>query len=175
MISGKNAIPNLADWMTPAASTQELDKRIADLKAVLFWLEQNATILRATVQALQVQKMTLTALGGMNLNLADVAKAFTAPAQSAAETAPQPAAGDAPEADAAKPAPAAAAADPLQWWGALTRQFQTLAAHAAPPAVSVDPAAPAAKRARKSVNRPAVKKQAAPKKPARSAVRRGGA
>ena len=59
------------------AEEDQLDKRIKELKAVLFWLEQNGTALKATIQALEVQKMTLAALAGMNLNMAEVAKAFT--------------------------------------------------------------------------------------------------
>jgi hypothetical protein len=41
-------------------SIPELDKRIQDLKTVQFWLEQNARLLAATIQALEVQKLTLT-------------------------------------------------------------------------------------------------------------------
>jgi hypothetical protein len=52
-------MPNLANWMAPTLNVEELDKRIEELKAVHFWLEQNSRALGATVQALEVQKMTL--------------------------------------------------------------------------------------------------------------------
>ena len=55
---------------------EELDKRIDELKAVQFWLDQNAMALKATIQALEVQKMTLATLKGMNFNFGDVANAF---------------------------------------------------------------------------------------------------
>jgi hypothetical protein len=38
------------------------EKRIEELKAVHFWLEANSKALGATVQALEVQKMTLATL-----------------------------------------------------------------------------------------------------------------
>ena len=212
--TGKNAVPNLTEWVTPTASVQEIDKRIANLKAVQVWLEQNAQILAATVQALEIQKMTLSVLQGMNLSQADIAKAFTAQKPSAptpaAEAATVPQAPQAavkadaapPIAPAPKPAaqPVAAAqktapppfqANPLQWWGGLTQQFQNISANAMreaaqatlPPVVPMPPhMPPASKPARKSAAKPAAKpgaksnaKRAAPKKPAKSAPRRGAA
>jgi hypothetical protein len=186
--ANKSATPHAADWVAPTVSIEELDKRIADLKAVQFWLEQNVHLLRATMQALQVQKMTLAALQGMNLNLADVAKVFAAPAQQ-----PQPAPTASPEPSAmasetagaaAEPAPAPAVTDPLQWWDALTQQFQAIAASALPeaaqagapspmPAGPAGDSAPAAKPARKSAAAKPAAKRSAPKKPAQSAARRG--
>ncbi|MBP8149260.1 MAG: hypothetical protein KAY21_06040 [Limnohabitans sp.] len=158
-------MPGMASWVAPTLSIEEIDKRIQELKSVLFWLEQNTTALKATIQAMEVQKMTLTTLQSMNVNMADLAKAFTAkppaaePAPSAAaasnaaaakssfftpkpspeavaepapapETQPEPPAQT--EAAAAEPASEAAkpAVDPMQWWGALTQQFQGIAAAA---------------------------------------------
>ena len=95
--SGKGAagpVGGLHNWVAPTVSVDELDKRIQELKAVLFWLEQNGTALKATIQALEVQKMTLATLQGMNLSMAEVAKAFTVatPAKPAAAPASEPAA-----------------------------------------------------------------------------------
>jgi hypothetical protein len=56
-------LPNLSNWVAPTISVEELEKRIDELKAVQFWLEQNSRALTATVQALEVQKMTLAAQG----------------------------------------------------------------------------------------------------------------
>ena len=69
-------LPNLGNWVAPTLNVEELDKRIDELKAVQFWLDQNATALKATIQALEVQKMTLATLKGMNFNMGDVANAF---------------------------------------------------------------------------------------------------
>ena len=101
-----SAIPGMSSWVAPTLSVEELDKRIQELKAVQFWLEQNGTALKATIQALEVQKMTLTTLQGMNVNMAELAKAFTArpPEAPSATAAPEPAAES-----AAAPAPASAA------------------------------------------------------------------
>ncbi|HRB10082.1 MAG TPA: hypothetical protein PLH47_07910, partial [Ottowia sp.] len=57
-------LPNLSNWVAPTISVEELEKRIDELKAVQFWLEQNSRALAATIQALEVQKMTLATLKG---------------------------------------------------------------------------------------------------------------
>lgn len=231
-------VPGLGSWVAPTVSVEELDKRVAELKAVLFWLEQNATALKATIQALEVQKMTLSALASMNLSVSEVAKAFTLPtaqtqaqppaanapmptpalgwpfgptttaaavsaseavqaaspaaaeemvAESEAQPEPEPAKRAAGKRAAAKPAatapaatPAGGLADPMQWWGALTQQFQQIAtkalheaARVAPmvgiqsgaPDAEVQDAGPPAAPARK----PAAKKRAAKKTPAKAA------
>ena len=69
-------LPNLAHWVAPTFNVEDLEKRIEELKAVHFWLDQNAKALGATIQALEVQKMTLATLKGMNFSLGDVANAF---------------------------------------------------------------------------------------------------
>lgn len=69
-------LPNLGNWVAPTLNVEELDKRIEELKTVQFWLDQNALALKATIQALEVQKMTLATLKGMNFNFGDVANAF---------------------------------------------------------------------------------------------------
>lgn len=144
-----SAMPNMASWVAPTLSIEELDKRIQELKAVQFWLDQNATALKATIQAMEVQKMTLSTLQGMNVNMADLAKAFTAsvptraapaeattaPAAPVHKPEPEPAvSAQAPDAnDAVAPEAKAAAkpaVDPMQWWGSLTEQFQNIASAA---------------------------------------------
>lgn len=141
--AGTGAVPGMASWVAPTLSVEEIDKRIQELKSVLFWLEQNTTALKATIQAMEVQKMTLSTLQSMNVNMADLAKAFTAKAPEAeAPAAPEPAPAQAeaapePEVAQEKSAPkssektaAKPAVDPMQWWGALTQQFQDIAAAA---------------------------------------------
>src|SRR5512133_1175784 len=69
-------LPNLSNWVAPTLNVDELEKRIDELKAVHFWLDQNSKALGATIQALEVQKMTLATLKGMNFNMGDVANAL---------------------------------------------------------------------------------------------------
>ena len=163
-------LPSLSNWVAPTISVEELEKRIDELKAVQFWLEQNSRALTATIQALEVQKMTLATLKGMNFSMGDVANAFKlktadsvmgsvqkaadsmsgaagAVASAAARMAGRPKAAPEPEEEDAQAEPAAAPArgttpgnasaaaapavvDPMQWWGALTSQFQQIAANA---------------------------------------------
>ena len=156
-------LPNLGNWIAPTLSLEELDKRVQELKAVQFWLDQNATALKATIQALEVQKMTLATLKGMNFNMTDMANAFTiktgeslasmkegvaslgksfagleippsafqaakAEAKTEAESSAKAAAASA---QSEEPSPSAnGMVDPMQWWGALTQQFQTIATEA---------------------------------------------
>ena len=160
-------LPNLSNWVAPTISVEELEKRVEELKAVQFWLEQNSRALAATIQALEVQKMTLATLKGMNFSMGDVANAFKlktadtvmsgvqkaadtvsgaagAVAGAAARVTGRAAAEEAPDETDAEPASAAkaqpkakgkaagesAVVDPMQWWGALTSQFQQIAANA---------------------------------------------
>jgi hypothetical protein len=164
-------MPNMASWVAPTMNIEELDKRIQELKTVQFWLEQNTNALKATIQALEVQKMTLSTLQGMNVNMADLAKAFTAKmpdlnAGSEAKVAEEAPASETPASETPESAAKASATketpavDPMQWWGALTQQFQNIAAAAVkdvaakamqdvPPTKTKKPAAkkPAAKKA----------------------------
>ena len=150
-------IPSLASWVAPTLSVEEVDKRIQELKTVQYWLEQNGHALKATIQALEVQKMTLSTLRGMNVRMEDIASAFTRQATAAAAPAPAPVQAapepepeeieDEEEAEEAPPPkkpsrkPAATNAkagavdgagvvDPMQWWGSLTEQFQQIASTA---------------------------------------------
>ncbi|MEJ8838732.1 PhaM family polyhydroxyalkanoate granule multifunctional regulatory protein [Ramlibacter sp. AN1133] len=159
-------MPHLSNWVAPTLNVEELEKRIAELKAVQFWLEQNGRALSATIQALEVQKMTLATLEGMNFSMGELANslklkttetmasgarrmgeaaeaaasAVTGAADAVAGVARRKPAGrkaDEEEnlekgepGEAAKPAGGGAPIDPLQWWGALTHQFQQIAANA---------------------------------------------
>ena len=144
-------LPNLGNWVAPTLNVEELDKRIQELKSVQFWLDQNATALKATIQALEVQKMTLATLKGMNFNMGDVANAFklkvadtvAGGVQGMADKAKTFAGLEVPptsfgksaapakaKAKAQADAPATGVVDPMQWWGALTQQFQAIAADA---------------------------------------------
>jgi hypothetical protein len=143
-------MPNLSNWVAPTLNLEELEKRIGELKAVHFWLDQNSKALGATIQALEVQKMTLATLKGMNFNMGDVANALKLKAADTMFSGVQKAGDKAASAAQAVSGAAAKAADktkkpakkaegkpastgvvdPLQWWGALTQQFQQIAASA---------------------------------------------
>ena len=144
------ALPPFSSWVAPTVSVEEIDKRIEELKAVQFWLDQNGKALAATVQALQVQKMTLSTLKGIDVNWQQLPQAVgptqsgdlsnspmktkqkAAAAQRQASAATQ-AAADTPPPEPAKPTePTGAAPHPMaeqaqQWWGSLTQQFQHIA------------------------------------------------
>jgi hypothetical protein len=177
-----SALPSMGQWVAPTLNPEELQKRIDELKTVQFWLEQNAKMLSATIQALEVQRMTLSTLKTMNVQMTDlrdamkvapvssmgsaasaaagsVAQSFGAEAllqaaknamggignlgkaaAPAPEAEPEPAPEPAPAPQSAKPAKAepdgalpvtaSGVVDPMQWWGALTKQFTQLAANA---------------------------------------------
>jgi hypothetical protein len=61
---------NVPGMTGPAMSTDELDKKIADLKAVESWLNLNMTMLRGTIQALEVQRGTIATLRAMHTSMA---------------------------------------------------------------------------------------------------------
>ena len=135
-----SALPSIGQWVAPTLNPEELEKRIDELRTVQFWLEQNARMLGATIQALEVQRMTLSTLKTMNVQMTDLRDSMTIRRPDAAPSTPEPEAETPmPAAKAArsgKPGRAKAAAnatppvDPMQWWGALTKQFTELAATA---------------------------------------------
>jgi hypothetical protein len=98
-------IPGMPSWVAPTMDPKEIDKRIEELKAVQFWLDQNGTALKATIQALEVQKMTLATLKGMNFDMGAAAQN-------------------------AKTDKTEHPVDPMQLWGSLTQQFQQIASTA---------------------------------------------
>ncbi len=126
------AMPGVGQWIAPTLDPEELDKRINDLRTVQFWLEQNVRMLGATIQALEVQRMTLSTLKTMNVSFGDLTESLKIrmPAQASAPVDEAPAPAPAPAAAAAAPEVPAGVIDPMQWWGALTQQFTQLAANA---------------------------------------------
>jgi hypothetical protein len=161
-----SALPSMGQWVAPTLNPEELQKRIDELKTVQFWLDQNAKMLGTTIQALEVQRMTLSTLKTMNVQMTDLRDAMKVAPVASAGSAASAAVGSvansfgadalmqaarnamgglaamgksaAPESapvSTALPAEAPAVAasgvvDPMQWWGALTKQFTQLAATA---------------------------------------------
>jgi hypothetical protein len=148
----------LPSMIAPTLDVEELDKRITDLRAVEQWLNLNLSMLRTTVQSLEVQRNTIATLksfGGAMLS----AGAAQHPAAAASENWPYPAGHPAaaglpmppPAAVAPAPAPpqskaarrprgaraaasstaAALPLNPTAWWNTLQEQFTKIAATAA--------------------------------------------
>jgi hypothetical protein len=136
------ALPSVGQWIAPTLNPEELEKRIEELRTVQFWLEQNARMLAATIQALEVQRMTLSTLKTMNVSVGELRDSLTlkppaeaAPAGGAApdrtkRRARKPARADGGAEARGTPAAPVGVVDPMQWWGALTKQFTQLAASA---------------------------------------------
>ena len=163
--SAPPAMPGMAQlggWVAPTLNVEELDKRIAELKAVQFWLDQNATALKATIQALEVQKMTLAALRSMNVNMSEMAQAFTARMPGAAPATEPAAKPQAVPDSPGKTAEGGAAVDPMQWWGALTQQFQGIAQAAMKDASARKPSTAAPRTGKKSATLKSAAKAKAP-------------
>ncbi|MFN9707895.1 MAG: PhaM family polyhydroxyalkanoate granule multifunctional regulatory protein [Burkholderiales bacterium] len=127
------ALPGIGQWVTPTLDPQELEKRINELRTVQFWLEQNVRMIAGTIQALEVQKMTLSTLKTMNVHMEDLRGSLQIKPQASdnpTATVAQPAATKSGP-DPAKPANNnPASADPMQWWNSLTQQFTQLATEA---------------------------------------------
>ncbi|MEC5159199.1 MULTISPECIES: PhaM family polyhydroxyalkanoate granule multifunctional regulatory protein [unclassified Janthinobacterium] len=167
----------------PTLSVEELDKKISDLKAVEAWLNLNMSMLRGSIQALEVQRGTIVTLKSMGASFAAAVKQPGASEKSLFESVPyasaffqQPATPAAPAKAAevkqaeAKAAPAplappltdAAAApmtNPTAWWNLLQDQFKNAVstAMASDAVTGAGAGAPAADAAAKlnAANKPA--------------------
>lgn len=171
------SIPGLPQQMpsmlAPTVDLGELDKRITDLRAVAQWLELNASMLRTTIQTLEVQRATIATLKGISgamlapiMGLSETSPTSSRPPVppevkfGLAAAAPQPV--PEPPPLAAKPArkrkrpehqgPSLAddALNPAAWWHTLQDQFAKIASVAAEAAPAPEkPAARPAKRRRR--------------------------
>lgn len=153
------AMPGMGGMPMPGAglSVDDLDKKIADLKAVESWLNLNLGMLRGSIQALEIQRGTLATLKAMGDSMAQAmsqtgaasdaamapfAQFFTQAAQAADRPAdsatPPPPPPSAPASETALPpqgAEASHAAMPaaVAWWNLLQDQFRQAVASAMPP------------------------------------------
>lgn len=132
----------------PQMSTEDLDKRITDLKAVESWLNLNLTMLRTSIQGLEVQRGTLAALKSMTDSMAQAMGKAGDQSASLPPFASFFTAGGAPQpgtATAGAPAAAPGAAQPgadgtldatmapaVAWWNLLQDQFRQAVASAVP-------------------------------------------
>lgn len=169
---------NIPSMVMPSLSVEEVDKQIKDLKAVETWLALNMNMLQGTIQALEVQRATLSTLQTMGESISAAMQApppSVAPERSAFESpfaAPKAKPESKPEAKKPEPqepaaAPAAAPdmpgippmANPAAWWNMLQDQFKQAVDTAAAMTPETPAAAPAAE------DKPAAprKRKAAPK------------
>jgi hypothetical protein len=105
----------LPGMVAPTVDTDELGKRIADLKSVEGWLKSNLSLLQMTIQGLEMQRATLMAFQQMSQATQEAAKE--------AESVPNP------------------FLNPALWqmpWDAMSNAMQSAAA-AAPTAVTPAP------------------------------------
>jgi hypothetical protein len=137
---------NVPGMVVPTMSVEDLDKKIGDLKAVESWLNVNMSMLRSTIQGMEVQRATIATLKAMSATLAGSAKPdagkapFEMPFASAFSFSPaaEPAAAPAPAAPAAaeaekpasEPEPGAQMVNPTAWWNVLQDQFQQAVSNA---------------------------------------------
>ena len=141
------ALPQAHHWVAPTLDPKEIEKRIQELKTVHFWLEQNTRAVLATVQALEVQLMTINTLKGMNMSMSEMAKGLQIKPKDSADTqAPkkdyfsqnaktdvssasgeQVEQGKATEQASGKGGDSPQAVDPMAWWGSLSQQFSHIA------------------------------------------------
>lgn len=133
---------NLPSTLVPTIDIDELDKRVADLKTVEQWLNLNLSVLRGTIQGLEIQRGTLAAVKAFGASFGTPASqpADLAPAEPA-RAAPRPPApaprtepSIAPEPPAAKVASESAVPklelpgiNPSVWWNLLQQNFNQVA------------------------------------------------
>ncbi|BCF95651.1 hypothetical protein PPGU19_002200 [Paraburkholderia sp. PGU19] len=136
--SAQGFVPSLSmmsDMMAPLTNVEELDKRITDMRAVEQWLKLNLNMLQSAIQALEVQRATLSTLRAFG---AFAQQSMTQPAPEAPPRhEPQPAASAA-EAGEAGESAGSPAFDASGWWNLLQAQFNQIAqfAMAQPPATT---------------------------------------
>jgi hypothetical protein len=131
---GAMKIPGMS---MPSMSPDDINKQITDLKAVESWLQMNMNMLRTTIQTLEVQSATLSAIQTMGQSFSGAGtsrpasdgkpsfespfdKSFDKPAESSDPSDPSA------RAPSAMPDPAAFAAqfaNPALWWNTVQDQF----------------------------------------------------
>lgn len=135
MWGGAQATSGIPGMTIPTLSLNEINKQIADLKAVESWLNVNMNMLRGTIHALEVQSATIATLNAMGATFGAEMKSH--PASSNTPDAPHPApntvSGASPAdlftqstkpATDSNPLHANAAVDAsTAWWNALQTQF----------------------------------------------------
>ncbi len=121
---GAMKIPGMS---MPSMSPDDINKQITDLKAVESWLQMNMNMLRTTIQTLEVQSATLSAIQTMGQSFSHAATSrpatesksgFESPFEKSAEKTDKSASGM-PDTSAF----AAQFANPTLWWNTVQDQF----------------------------------------------------
>jgi len=106
-----------------AVNVDELEKRIADMRAVEQWLKLNLSMLQSAIQTLEVQRATVATLQAFG--------SFAQASMSGPKTKPEEIKKEPKPSDKAKPEAAEAngpaAFDPSGWWNLLQSQFNQIA------------------------------------------------
>lgn len=184
---GGMSVPGMPAMVAPTLSVEELEQKITDLKAVESWLNVNMSMLRNTIQAMEVQRATIGTLQSMSAAFQSAVDSSTeqkfdaatfwsslrpenaAPAAAsarAAEPEPVSAPPPAPKATVSEPTELAAQmGSPTAWWDILQNQFKQAVSNAIAepdtnPAGATAAKTPAA--AGKPVAKPAAKSAAKP-------------
>lgn len=132
---------SLPGMVAPTFDLDELDKRIKDMKAVEGWLRMNLSMLQMTIQGLEMQRTTVSAVQAMGQMASDAAKKMSEP----------PAAAEAPAPEAAGNAFSDAAMWPWQMMQQMREQMQQSAEAAVQAATPQD--APDAPKPRKTAKK----------------------
>jgi hypothetical protein len=67
---------SMPGMVTPTFDVDELDKRITDMKAVEGWLRMNLSMLQMTIQGLEMQRTTLSAVQAMGQMASESARSM---------------------------------------------------------------------------------------------------
>ena len=157
---GSMKIPGMS---MPSLSPEDIDKQIADLKAVESWLQVNMNMLRGSIQALEVQSATMSALRSMSESFtkatsmpppSDDKPAFESPFTGESKSEADAPSGAIPDAAAM----AAQFANPAVWWNAVQDQFSNAVSQAMAPVMEP------AKKARKTAAKKTTAKKTTAKK-----------
>ena len=124
------SVPGMPTMPLPSMSLEDLDKRIHELKTVETWLNVNMTMLRNTIQALEVQRATIATLHSLSSTMAKTMKDMSSPetnpfasAASAYSTlAPDTAEEDSQEREPEEVSPLIAQS--AAWWQGVHEQFK---------------------------------------------------
>lgn len=148
---GGMSVPGMPAMVAPTLSVEELEQKITDLKAVESWLNVNMSMLRNTIQAMEVQRATIGTLQSMSAAFQSAVDSSTEKKFDAAtfwsslqpeKSSPTAASAKAaePEPVSAPPAPkatvieptelAAQMASPTAWWDILQNQFKQAVSNA---------------------------------------------
>lgn len=156
----QNLPQTLPSMIAPTLDVEEIDRRIADLRAVEQWLNLNVSMLHTTIQSLEVQRNTIATLrsfGGVMLSTMSKPGEHLAMPVGATAPVAAPAAVPAPARRRSKhphKSPAAVPAgtlplNPTAWWNTLQEQFTKVAAAAASPEKKKIATPPASKSKRR--------------------------